>query len=218
MRRTLAAFGLLLLLAGFAVANIGVQIFVPFAEPLGLAYQVPTERKIVGPELVNVAPSNYTFTTVDLVGGVQVRGSLEVEGGREIGFYVMDQDAFAQWRAGRNTTVTLAKPFVISANFTLIPPVTGTYYFVFDNQDTSRRIVLLNLSLVDNVTVLSPALAYAEYELFALGAVLFALGVKTGRKKTKVQAVVETGVNCKFCSAKLESGQTFCGKCGRAQS
>jgi hypothetical protein len=216
-RRFMLTVGLLLIVMGGFILNEGVQILTPFAEVLGLVSHVPIEKSLISPTLLTVATSNYTYVSADLKGGVQAKGSLEVGGGREIAFYVMDEGNFTLWRAGRPSAVVLAKPVAISYNFTISPQVAGTYYFIFDNQDTTRCAVVFSLGVVEKIVVLNPVVDYAGYELLGLGIILLVIGVGTGRGKTEPEMVPEIGIRCKFCGAEIASDQTFCGKCGRAQ-
>lgn len=195
----------------------GVQVLTPIEETFGLASRVQTDRLLISPTLLAVPASNYTFLTADLNGGVQVKGSLQVVDSREIAFYVMDESNFTLWRAGRPSSVILAKPAAISYNLTFRPQATGTYYFVFDNQDTNRRTVIFSLSAVEEVVVLNPLMNYAGYELVALGLVLLIISIKLRRKKREPKLQARKALTCKFCGAELEGEQAFCGKCSRAQ-
>jgi hypothetical protein len=229
MRKTLLAVGLVIMLVGVFVVNEGVQVVVPFAELVGLVSHVQTEKLLVSPTLLTVAPSTYSFVPVDLRGGVKVMGSLEVGAGQEVGFYVMDEGNFTLWRAGQPSSVLLAKPIAITYNFTVTPKTAGGYYFVFDNPDTTRRVVIFSLSTVENITVLNPIVDYLGYLIFALGIVLFAIGARTGKRKPKPEVQIkreviakpetkpEASVRCKFCGAEVPKGEKFCLKCGRAQ-
>ncbi len=220
MRKTVVVIGLLFMLAGGFVVYEGVQTLTPAAEALGLVSHVQTETSLVPQTLLSVAPSNYSFVPADLPSGVQVKGSFQVVDSREIALYVMDGGNFSLWRAGRPSTIILAKPIAISANFTIAPPTPGTYYFIFDNQDsTSKRTVIFSLSVLQDTPILSPYLADSGYILFGLGIVLFAIGARTGKAKPKPEStkVREEVVRCRFCGAKLAKGEMFCAKCGRAQ-
>jgi hypothetical protein len=182
---------------------------------------VQTERLVIPQTLLTVPASSNTFLSADLRGGVQVKGSLVVGVGQEIGFYVMDEGNFTLWRAGKPSLILLAKPTAVSYNFTITPRGTGTYYFVFDNQDTARRVVIFSLSMVEDTTVPSPVMEYAGYLAFALGIVVFAIGARTGRPKPKAEVAPvvtpATRVHCRFCGAEIARDQLFCEKCGRAQ-
>jgi len=222
MRIRVLTLGLLLMLVGGFVVYQGVAILNPIAEVLGQVSHVQTERLLMPSTLLNVAASNYSFVPADLQGGVQVVGSFQVVDGREIAMYVMDEGNFSLWRTGHPSAIILAKPIAISYNFTLTPHATGTYYFVFDNEDTSRRTVIFSLSLVEDTVVVNPLVGYAGYEIFALGMILFAIGARTGKRKPKpepevISETVEAPHRCKFCGAELAEGEMFCAKCGRAQ-
>jgi len=217
MNRSLLVIGLLLMVAGFFVLNQGTQMLTPVAELTGLVSQVQTERPIVPPTILTVPPSDYAFLPATLRAGVTAKGGLQVGNGQEIAMYVMDERNFAQWQAKHTGEVLLAQPMVISYNFTISPKATGTYYFIFDNQDTTKRVVILSISVLENTTVISPIIENAGFELFALAIVFFAIGVRTGKRKPKPQDVLETRVRCRFCGAKIGTGEAFCAKCGRAQ-
>jgi hypothetical protein len=222
MRIRVLTLGLLLMLVGGFVVYQGVAILNPIAEVLGQVSHVQTERLLIPSTLLNVAASNYSFVPADLQGGVQVAGSFQVVDGREIAMYVMDEGNFTLWRTGHPSAIILAKPIAISYNFTLTPHATGTYYFVFDNEDTSRRTVIFSLSLVEDTAVVNPVVGYAGYEIFALGIILFAIGARTGKRKPKpepevISETVEATHRCKFCGAELAERERFCAKCGRAQ-
>jgi hypothetical protein len=217
MRRFVLTIGFVLMLAGIFVLSQGTQALTPFAELVGLESRVQTERLLISPTVLTVAASSYSFLPANLRGGVQAKGSLEVGAGQEVGLYVMNEGNFTLWRAGQPSTVLLAKPIAISYNFTITPKTTGSYYFVFDNQDTTRRVVIFSLSMVEDTTIISPVVDYAGYLVFALGVVLFAIGARTGKRKPKPEAIRETGARCKFCSAEIATDEKFCRKCGRAQ-
>jgi hypothetical protein len=215
MNRSLLIVGLLLIVAGLFVLNQGAHVLTPIAELTGLASQVQTERPIVSPTAQTVPASDYTFLSANLQGGVTAKGSLQVGNGQEIALYAMDEENFAQWQSKHTGKVILAKPMAISYNFTISPKASGTYYFIFDNQDTTKRVVIFSVSVLENTIVVSPVIENAGFELFALGIVLFAIGVRVGKGKPKPQ---ETGVRCRFCRARIPTGETFCAKCGRAQT
>ncbi len=217
MRRNMFVIGLLLMLAGGFVVYQGVEMLTPFAEMVGLISHVQTERSLIPQTLLSVAPANYSFFPVDLQGGVTVKGVFQVVDSREIAMYVMDGANFSLWRTGRPSTIILAKPTAIYFNFTLTPQSTGTYYFIFDNQDITKRTVIFSLSVVEDSTVPNPLFSSVGYLVFVLGILLFAIGARTGKAKPKPIKTVETGIRCKFCGAQLARGQTFCDKCGRAQ-
>jgi hypothetical protein len=205
------------MVAGFFVLNQGTQILTPVAELTGLASQVQTERLIVPPTLLTVPASNYTILSANLRGGVTAKGTLQVGNGQEIAMYVMDEENFAQWQTRHTGEVLLAMPMAISYNFTISPKVTGTYYFIFDNQDTTKRVVILSIGVLENTIVVSPLIGDAGFELFALGIIFFAIGVRIGKRKPTSREIPETGVKCRFCHAEIAAGEAFCAKCGRAQ-
>jgi len=189
------------------------------AEAFGLVSRTQVERTLVAPTLLAVPALDYTFVSVDLKGGTDVRGSLQVVGSREVALYVMDEGNFTLWRAGHSSTVVLARPIVISYNFTFSVQSTGSYYFIFDNQDTARRTLIFSLTGIEHEFMLSPLVAYADYELLALGLALTILGLRGGKKRVEAEQAppVEKGPKCRFCGSTLGRDGVFCEKCGRAQ-
>ncbi len=214
-RKKILTIGLLLVLAGIFTLVQDPHFLSPIAQALGLASHYQTENPILPPTLLAVPPANYTFLPADLNSNAQVQGSLEVADGHEVAFYVMDQGNFSQWRAGHPGAIILARPTAVSYNFTFTPTTSGTYYFVFDNQDTTRRVVIFSLNAVESVTLLNPIIQFAGYEILLLGILLSLLGIKGGRKKPA--AAEMRGWLCKFCGAENTSDQTFCEGCGRSQ-
>jgi len=181
-RRKILTIGLLLLLTGVFTLEQGPLFLSPIAQTLGLASQYQTEVPILPPTLIAVPPTNYTSLPADLRGGIQVDGALEVAGGHEVAFYVMDQGNFSKWRAEEPSAIILARPTIISSNFTFTPATSSTYYFVFDNQDTARRVIIFRLNTVENTTLLNPILEFAGYEILLVGIILCLLGIKSGQK------------------------------------
>ena len=218
MRRKTLTVGVLLILIGVLLFEQGVQVLTPIADIAGLSSHYTEETVILSPTLYSVPALNYSFVSEYLPSGSQLVGSLQVAEGREVAFYVMNEGNFSLWRTGRPSSIVLVEPIAVSYNFTLSPSVAGTYYFVFDNQDTGPRTVIFSLSSVQTITVLSPLLQYASFELLLLGAALSFLGLRGGKKKAKPSPVVESGWKCKFCGALNEEGRVFCVKCGRSKS
>ena len=217
-QRKILTIGLILILAGVFTIQQGPQFLSPVAQLLGLTSHVQTVNPILPSTLLSVPPSNYTFLSSDLSADVQVQGTLEVTDGREIAFYVMDQGNFSLWRAGQPSTIILAKPTTISYNFTFTPTTSGTYFFIFDNQDTARRAVIFSLSSVENLTVLNPVVEFAGYETSLVGLILCLFGIGTGKKRETISAeATEAGWKCRFCGAVNTGDQTFCEHCGRSQ-
>jgi len=218
MRRKTLTVGVFLILFAILLFEQGAQLLTPLADLTGLSSHYTTETVILSPTLYSIpASSNYSISE-NLPSGSQVVGSLQVAEGREVAFYVMNEGNFSLWRAGRPSVLVLVEPIAVSYNFTLSPAVSGAYYFVFDNQDNSPRTVIFSLSSTQTVTVLSPLLQYASFEMLLLGAVLSFLGLRGGKKKVKPTAVVVSGWKCKFCGASNEEKRVFCVKCGRSQS
>jgi hypothetical protein len=211
-----------LILAAIFLVEQGVQTLAPVAQTAGLSSLYTKESVVIPPTLYSVPAANYSFALETLRGDGQYVGSLQVAEGRQVGFYVMDEGNFSLWRTGRPASLVLANPNAISYNFTLSPSLSGTYYFLFDNQADTPLVVVFGLSSVQDVLVLNPFVAYAGYELLLLGVVLSLFGLGGGRSKTEKRRAVDTseaGWKCKFCGARNHDHEpTFCAKCGRAQN
>lgn len=218
MRRFLLTIGILMILGGLLVINQGTDVIRPLAESFGLVSHVRGEDALIAPTLFTVPPSNFTFLSAELKGGVQVSGSVDVGAGAEIAFYVMNEANFSNWLAGRPSSIVLAKPFTSFYNFTFTPNVGGTYYFVFDNQANSRREVVFTLNAAKDTVILSPVVQYLGIELLTVGVLLSAWGVRGGRRKRlEHEVTATTSWKCRFCGAENPISQTFCGKCERAR-
>ena len=221
MHRIPLILGLVLILAAVFLLTQGTQMLVPFVGSLGLTSHYSTEGVVLPPTLFSIPSSNYTYTSAELGGGTEVTGSLQVSNGRQVAFYVMNQGNFSLWQRGRPSAVVLAQPVAISYNFTFSPPAPGEYFFIFDNQDNSPRSLIFNLSVVENVTVLSPYVQYAGFELLVVGAGLSYLGLRGGRKKSAPEPAPTpevSGWRCKFCGTVNEDyALQFCGKCDRSR-
>ncbi len=217
-RRTILTIGLLFVVFGVFVLANGPQVFGKVAETVGLASQYETETHIIPATLVSVGPLNYTFLSANLRRSLQVKGSVQVADGREIAFYLLNEGNFSLWRSGHPTEVILVSPAAISYNFTFTPASDGIYYFIFDNHDTSNRIVIFSLSAIGTDTALNPIVQYSGYEALAMGIMLSLVGLKTGKKRPVAKAVELAGWKCKFCSAENSGSETFCMKCGRSQN
>jgi hypothetical protein len=218
MRRSVFTIGLLFVLVGLFIISQGPKVLTPVAENLGLVSHERTENAVIAPTLVTVTPSDYSFLMADLKADVQVKGSLAVGDAKEVAFYVMDEPNFSEWRAGHPSVVIAAKPLAIAYNFTFTPIVGGTYYFIFDNQDTSRRTVVFSLHVVNNRIILSPIIEYSGHLVLIIGLLLSSLGIKAGRKKPEAEAPSVPGWKCKFCGAVSTSDEMFCTECGRSQT
>lgn len=217
-RKKLLTIGLLIILAGVYMFEQGPQMLTPIAEMLGLVTYTPVVTPVIAQTLFEVPASNYTSITETLSADVELKGSLEVSDGREVAFYVMDAGNFSEWHVGHPSSILLAKPLAITYNFTFTPKISGTYYFVFDNQDTTRRTVIFSLNTVQTLTVLSPLVDYAGFEAILVGILLSAAGIKTGKKKPVRQLVSADGAwNCKFCTTENSRSSVFCAKCGRSR-
>ena len=217
-RRKLLTIGLLVLLAGVYLLEQGPQVLVPIAEGFGFVTYTQRVTPVIAPTLFEVPASNYMSLSETLSGSVQVQGSLDVSDGREIAFYIMDAGNFSEWRMGHPSAILIAKTLAITYNFTFTPKISGTYFFVFDNQDTTRRTVIFSLNTVEVLAVLSPIVEYAGYEAMLLGIVLSITGIKTGKKKPVQQKTLAEGLwNCRFCGVDNAGSDVFCTKCGRSQ-
>lgn len=219
MHRKVLTIGLLVVLAGFFVLYQGPQILLPIAEEFGFVFHLQNETPLYALTLLNVPASTFAFLAADLKGGVVAKGSLQVGDGREIAFYVMDEINFSQWKRGQPSVLLIAKPFTTTYNFSFAPNAGGTYYFIFDNEDTSRRAIVFSLSLIETTIILSPIMGFAGYELLSIGVTLSAHSVRGGKEKTKLQPeIVEpAGWKCRFCGAQNTGAIAFCEKCGRSQ-
>ena len=226
MRRRALTLGVLLLLAGLFILEQGAQILSPVADLTGLSTHYTQDTQILAPTLYSVPAVNYTYAAEELAAGDQFVGSLAVAGGREVGFYVMNQGNLSLWRTGRPASLILANPSVVSSyNFTLSPTSSGTYYFVFDNRDSSPQSVVFSLSSVQDVVVLSPFVQYAGIELLLIGAAISYFGLRGGKRKvqTKTEKVAKRSDDaewkCRFCGAENSAkDKLFCAKCGRSQN
>jgi hypothetical protein len=217
MRKRVLTIGLLLILGALFILDQGVQILAPVAESVGLSTRYAKRDVVMPPTLFSVAAASYSFTSESLAGGGEFVGSVEVVDARQVGFYVMNEGNFSLWRAGQPASLMLANPSAVSYNFTFSPVSSGTYYFVYDNQENSPLVVVFSLSSVQDTQVLSPLVGYAAYELLFLGVVFSVLGLRGGRKAQPKHAIEEIW-KCKFCGAKNRAkDHTFCTKCGRAQ-
>jgi len=219
MRRKTLTLGVLLVLVAIFLLQQGTQVLAPIAGVAGLSTQYAQETVILPPTLYSVPASNFTFASEYMTAGEQFTGSVNVAGARQVGFYVMNEGNFSLWRAGHPAALLLAQPLAISYNFTITPSTSGTYYFVFDNEDSSSHIVIFNLSSVQNIVVLNPLLQYAGFESLLVGAVLCFFGLRGGKHKDKAKAKSKPAWKCRFCGAKnVTEDKTFCTKCGRAQT
>ena len=222
LRWRLLTFGLLIIVAGLYVFNQGTQILAPVAEVTGQISGGVLVTPVVSSTLLSVLGSNYTYLTANLRENVKVNGLVQVEGGSQIGFYVMNSGNFTQWRRGNPTTIVLADPAISSYNFTFVPDADGTYYFIFSNQDTAHKNVIFSLNTVTYTRTPSPLIQYAAFELILLGIFFVIVGINTGKKSKswKEDASVTGGkpTKCKFCGKSLATDEMFCPKCGRSQS
>jgi hypothetical protein len=219
MRRRALTLGVLLILMAIFVLEEGPQVFAPVADIAGLSTHYTEESVILPPTLYSVPATSYSFASEHLLSGGQLVGSLEVGAGGQVAFYVLDEGNFSLWRAGRPASLVLAKPLVVSYNFTFSPASSETYYFVFANQGISPLQVIFSLSSLQDIVVLSPPVQYAGFELLLFGVVLTFFGLKGGGRKVEAKRASESGWKCKFCGARnVKEDRTFCEKCGRAQN
>jgi len=218
MRRRTLTLGIVLILLGVFVLREGAEVFAPVAELAGLSTRYTRENVILPPTLYSVPAENYTFATSDLPSDGQFVGSVQVAGGRQVGFYVMNEGNFSLWRAHQPASVVLAEPLAVSYNFTVSPTSSGTYYFLFDNRDSSPNTVIFSLSSLQEVISLNPIVQYSGFELLLLGALLSFFGLRGGKPKVASERVIDSGWKCRFCGAQnVTDDRAFCAKCGRAQ-
>jgi len=214
------------IVAGLYLVNQGTQILTPVAEMTGLISEGVSVTPVLSPTLLSVPASNYTYVTANLAENVKTIGMVEVEGESQVGFYIMNEGNFTQWRLGNPSTVALGKPGVNSYNFTFIPNGSGVYYFIFSNQDAGHTNILFTLNTVTYTMAPSQIIQYADFELITFGILLTLIGIKTGKKKARswkehdvtVSTEDKTTTKCKLCGKDLATGELFCPKCGRSQS
>jgi hypothetical protein len=224
LRRLTLTIGLLVIVAGLYLVNYGTGILTPVAEVTGQMSEGVSVTPVLSSTLLSVPASNYTYVTANLGGGVKTNGMVQVEGESQVGFYIMNEGNFTQWRFGNPCTVALARPDVTSYNFTFTPVESGVYYFVFSNQDAGHKNIIFTLNTVTYTMAPSPIIQYADFELIILGVLLTIIGIKTGKKARswKEHAVAasteDKATKCKFCGKELATGELFCPKCGRSQS
>lgn len=223
MRRSAATAGVLLALLGIFLMNQGSQIIVPLAESLGLTSHLRTENALIAPTLLTVPPMNSTYISTHLTSAGQVSGSFHVGTGREVDFYVMNEKSYHDWRAGRPATILVSVLSTSLYNFTVKLDSEQSYYFVFENQDSTRRTVVFTLYTVGDAIVIHPAVQNLPYGLTAIGVLLFIWGITTGKKKpqrveaTHAEEAAVAGWRCRFCRAENPLGETFCQNCRRSR-
>jgi hypothetical protein len=219
MRRSALTVGILLIMVGVFLISQGGEVLTPIAEVVGLSSHLRAETPLVAPTLLTVAPMNYTWISIHLDGNVQVTGAFQVGVGREIDFYVMDEGNFSNWQAGRPAAVLLATLSTSLHNFTLTPRFASSYYFVFENQDNTRHVVIFTLNLVNEMVVIHPAVEYLPYALVGLGILLSAWGLRSGRRTPErpEEAAAAPRWRCRFCGTENPLEQAFCENCGRSQ-
>ena len=223
MRWLVLTLGLLILAAGLYVADQGTQILTPVAEVTGQLSGGVLVTPVVQSTLLSVPASNYTYLTANLKENIKANGIVQVEGGSQIGFYIMNSGNFTQWRHGNPSTIALAKADATSYNFTFVPDVDGSYYFIFSNQDTGHKNVIFALNIVAYTATPSPFIQYADFELIVIGILLIIIGIRTGTrskswKEDATSRVEGKAAQCKFCGKALAIDEMFCPKCGRSQS
>jgi len=212
-----------MIISGLYFMNRGTESLYPLAGAAGLIINVRSQVAVVPPTLLTVAPSDYTYLNVELKQGAQTTGRVQIEGGGEMGFYIMNVGNFSEWRHNRPTVIELAQPNAINYNFTFIPRDSGTYYLVFSNQDPIRKNVIFTLSAVETVASPSPFVEYAGFEALTIGLLLSIVAAKTGKKRSKPTKIMEPtkildDEKCKYCGARKELSETFCSKCGRSNT
>ena len=222
MRWRVLSLGLLIIVAGLYVFKQGPQILTPIAEVTGQISGGVSVTPVVSSTLLSVPASNYTYVIANLRGNVKTNGLIQVEGGSEVGFYVMDSGNFTQWHHGNPTAIALAEPDVTNYNFTFVPTVDGAYYFVFSNQDASHKNVIFSLNAITYTSTPSPFVQYAAFELILVGILFVIIGINTGKKsrswKEEQAVTVSKPGKCKFCGKALATDETFCPHCGRSQN
>ena len=223
MRKIPLALGVILIFAAVFLLNQGTQILIPLAENFGLTSHYHQLNVVLPSTLFSVPASNYTYTSANLGSDSEATGSLQVSNGREVAFYILNEGNFSLWQRGRPSAVIVAQPVVILYNFTFTPATAGKYFFIFDNQDNSPHTVLFNLSTVENVSVVSPFVQYADFELLIIGTLFSYVGIRGGAKKPPAPSHPDispeiSGWKCKFCGTINEDfNAQFCRNCNRSR-
>jgi uncharacterized OB-fold protein len=213
----------LVIIVGLYLVNQGPQILAPVAEVTGQMSVGVSVTPLLSSTLISVPAMNYTYVTATLGENVKTIGMVQVEGESQVGFYIMNEGNFTEWRLGNPSSVAFGKPDVTNYNFTFITGGSGVYYFIFSNQDAGHKNILFTLNTVTYTMVPSPIIQYADFELIVLGILLTIIGIKTGKKARSWKeydgtASTEITGRCKFCGKELATGELFCPKCGRSQS
>lgn len=210
--------GILLVVLGAILLSQGAQVIDLIGEFTGQSSHFVTMTPIIEPTLLAVGAMNYTYLSVQLDANVQITGSFQVGASNEIDFFVMDEEGFSHWRAGRPTPVLLAALSVSVHNFTLTPSYADSYHFVFENQDSIRHVILFKLAMITERTVVSPLVEYLPYEIIAGGILLSLLGMGGGKRKPQeVPQPASATWRCRFCAQENPLDESFCRGCGRAQ-
>jgi len=217
MRKAVLAVGLFLILAGIGIMGQGTEKLYPIAQAFGQATVSRSEHTLIPKTLVSVPPSSSDHISADLRANEEVVGSVDVANSREVAFYIMNEGNFSSWETGQPSQVLYARSRAITFNFSFVPNKDGTYYFVFVNEDTSRRLVVFSLDEIRATIILSPIFQYAAYESLALGIVLAALGAFTGGKKARYKIEVPEEWKCTYCGERNMAKDDFCRKCKRSR-
>jgi zinc-ribbon domain len=97
-------------------------------------------RVTIGTGALTVAADSFSYYTLPVppsASQVSLQGHLSATGGsgNDIELYVMDEDAFTNWKNGHatRTIYNSGKITVVSLNVTL-PSGAGTYYLIFNNK------------------------------------------------------------------------------------
>ena len=215
MRVVALSVGLLLILASFYVINEGSHILTPVAELAGLVTHSVSVSPVIPSTLLTIPASNYAYLTADLK-AIKTTGRVQVEGGSEIGFYIMNAGNYSEWRQSHPSAIILSNLDAINYNFTFIPNGADTYYFVFSNEDPVRKNVVFTLSQVEDVMSPHPLVQYAGYEMLLVGILLSIFAVRTGKRKLK--RARETELKCKFCGERMGPEEVFCSRCGKSKT
>ena len=224
MRPLALGVGILLILASFYIINAGPHALEPVAELAGLATHTVSVTPVIPSTLLTVPASNYSYLTADLKDAIKASGTLQVEGGSEIGFFIMNAGNFSEWRQGNPSVIVLSKLNAIDYPFNFTTNGSGTYYFVFSNQDPVRKNVVFTLSTMEEVALPNPLVQYAGYETLLIGVLLSIFAVRTGKKKAKPpresgeKAGEKAESRCKFCGERIGAAESFCSRCGKSQA
>jgi hypothetical protein len=169
--------------AGIALVVMGAFLF--FAGPQ-LILVPSTQIQVTG------LFHNETFVvgdvwerSVQLDGGVTVNGTVAVSSAltgaaTEISMLVADDANYQKWVAHGSPTYALQRDISNGQSFSFNVPQTGTYHFVFDNNNSPvKKKVTITVDIQKQVTTNVPdgRILYVAYGLLAVGCLVTVMGV-----------------------------------------